>query len=160
VFDYQQIFHVGHLVADVDRAMADIGGATGLEWARVQHVPNRTVWTPERGAEEVDLTFVYSRSGPQHLELLCGAPGSVWDGTAAAAGVHHIGVWSDSIATDAERFVSRGWKLSAAARPPEEGFGGFAYLTASTGMIVELVASSARPRFDEWFNGGSLGNDR
>ena len=39
MFDYQQIFHVGHLVADIDRAMADIGDATGLEWARVQHVP-------------------------------------------------------------------------------------------------------------------------
>ena len=160
VFDYQQIFHVGHLVADIDRAMADIGAATGLEWARVQYVPNRTVWTPGRGTDEVELTFVYSRSGPQHVELLCGAPGSIWDGSATAAGVHHVGVWSDSIPVDAERFVTRGWTISAAARSPEDGFGGFAYVTAPTGMIIELVASSARPRFDAWFAGGSLGNDR
>ncbi len=159
MFDYQQIFHVGHLVADIDRAMADIGDVTGLQWTRVQHVSNRSVWTPQRGAEEVALTFVYSRSGPQHIELLCGAPSSIWD-PRTATGVHHVGVWSDSIPTDAERFIAGGWTLAAAARAPQDGFGAFAYVMAPTGMIVELVVSSARARFDEWFDGGSLGNDR
>ena len=159
MFDYQQIFHVGHLVPDIDRAMTELGDAAGLQWARVQHAPNRTVWTPQRGAEEVALTFVYSRSGPQHLELLCGSPGSIWDST-STTGVHHIGVWSDSISADAENFVSAGWTVTAAARPPDDGFGAFAYVTAPTGMTVELVASTARPRFVTWFEGGSLGSDR
>ncbi len=159
LFDYQQIFHVGHLVADIDQAMTEIGDAAGLQWARVQHAPNRTVWTPQRGTEEVALTFVYSRSGPQHIELLCGEPGSLWD-SASAVGVHHIGVWSDDVPTDADRFMSYGWTVDAAARPPEEGFGAFVYVTSPSGMIVELVASSARPRFAVWFDGGSLGNDR
>jgi len=159
MFDYQQIFHVGHLVADIDRAMAEIGAATGLEWARVQHVASRTVWTPQRGTEEVALTFVYSRSGPQHVELLCGSPGSVWD-SASATGVHHVGVWSDRVPTDVERFTSCGWTVGAAARAPEDGFGAFAYVTSPSGMVVELVAASARSRFDAWFAGGSLGSDR
>lgn len=159
MFDYQQIFHIGHLVPDIDRAMAEIGGATGLDWARVQHTQARTVWTPQRGTEEVALTFVYSRSGPQHVELLCGEPGSIWDG-ATSAGVHHVGVWSDDIAVDAQQFVSDGWTVDAAARAPEDGFGAFAYVTSPTGMIVELVAAAARPRFDVWFAGGSLGSDR
>lgn len=158
-FDYQQIFHVGHLVPDIDAAMAELGGAAGLEWARVQHVPNRSVWTPERGAEEVPLTFVYSRSGPQHLELLCGSPGSVWD-PGSAQGVHHVGVWSDDVAADAAHFAAAGWAVTAAARAPEDGFGAFAYVQSPTGMIVELVASTARARFDTWFAGGSLGSDR
>lgn len=159
MFDFQNIFHVGHLVQDIDQAMADLGAAAGLEWARVQHVPKRTVWTPERGSEETPLTFVYSCGGPQHVELLCGAPGTVWDSTATDA-AHHLGLWSDDVAADAVAFTSAGWKVTAAARAPEDGYGAFTYVKAPTGLIIELVASTAKPRFDAWFAGGSLGNDR
>lgn len=159
MFEYQQVFHVGLLVPDVDEAMREQGDALGVSWARVQHVPDRTVWTPERGAEEVELTFVYSCEGPQHIELLSGSPGSIWDG-AVPSGLHHLGVWSDDVASDAARFIDRGWRVVAAATAPEHGFGSFAYVAPPSGLIVELVASTARSRFDAWFAGGSLGSDR
>jgi catechol 2,3-dioxygenase-like lactoylglutathione lyase family enzyme len=159
MFDYQEIFHIGMLVPDIDRAMAEVGDPIGLQWARVQHAPKRTVWTPARGAEEVALTFVYTRQGPQHIELLCGDPGSIWD-PATCAGTHHVGVWSDDVTADVERFLSAGWAVTAAATAPEDGFGAFAYVSPPSGLIVELVAERARPRFDTWFAGGSLGSDR
>jgi catechol 2,3-dioxygenase-like lactoylglutathione lyase family enzyme len=159
MFDYQQIFHVGLLVPDVDRAMTELGDPLGLEWARVQHVANRSVWTPERGAEEIPLTFVYSREGPQHIELLRGAPGSIWDGE-SSTGLHHAGVWSNDIATDVEQFLSAGWTVIAAAKAPADGFGSFAYVSPPSGLIVELVSAAARSRFDAWFAGGTLGSDR
>ena len=159
VFDYQQIFHVGMLVPDVDEAMTELGASMGLEWARVQLNAARSVWTPERGLEEVSLTFVYSTQGPQHIELLAGSAGSIWDGS-TPSGVHHVGVWSDDVAADTASFVASGWRLVAAATAPEDGFGSFTYVAPPSGIVVELVSSAARPRFDTWFAGGSLGNDR
>jgi catechol 2,3-dioxygenase-like lactoylglutathione lyase family enzyme len=159
VFDYQQIFHVGMLVPDLDRAMDEVGGPLGLTWARVQYVAERSVWTPERGLENVALSFVYSTEGPQHIELLQGSPGSVWDGQ-HASGLHHVGAWSDDVAADAARFVAAGWRVAAAAVAPDDGYGSFAYVVPPTGLIVELVSSAARPRFDSWFAGGTLGSDR
>ncbi|MEZ5375986.1 MAG: VOC family protein [Acidimicrobiales bacterium] len=157
MFDLQQIYHSGLRVADVDRAMAELGPALGVTWARVQYSDNRTVWTPERGLEQVELTFVYSCEGPQHVELLQG--GSVWD-AGDAPGLHHLGVWSDDVGADVERFLAAGWTVAAAATAPEDGFGSFAYVAPPSGLIIELVASAAKPRFDTWFAGGSLGSDR
>jgi hypothetical protein len=159
MFDHQQTFHIGLLVLDIDEAMTEHGRTLGVDWARVQHVPHRSVWTPERGNETVALTFVYSRQGPQHVELLCGGAGSVWD-PASHVGLHHVGSWSDDIAGDVETFLTNGWALTAAAQHPADGYGSFAYLRSPAGLIVELVAAAARPRFDAWFAGGSLGNDR
>jgi|GEM_PF-3664975 len=72
----------------------------------------------------------------------------------------HVGAWSADIPADVAHFVGAGWAISAAARPADDGFGSFAYVTTPTGMTIELVSAAARPRFTEWFAGGSLGNDR
>lgn len=159
MIDYQRIYHTGARVADVDAAMDELGSTLGLTWTRVQYVPDRSVWTPERGLEHVELTFVYSREGPQHLELLHGSPGSVWDG-GDDAGVHHVGIWSDDVPRDVARCTAAGWRVTAAASSPDDGYGSFAYVAPPAGIVVELVSSAARPRFDAWFAGGSLGSDR
>lgn len=159
MLDYQGIYHTGVRVPDVDAAMAEMGASLGITWARVQFTPTRSVWTPQRGLEEVELTFVYSCEGPQHIELLTGSPGSVWD-CGDQPGLHHVGVWSDDIAGDVERLLASGWGVAAAGRAPEDGFGSFAYVVPPSGMIVELVAAASKPRFDAWYAGGSLGSDR
>lgn len=159
MFDFQGVYHTGVMVPDIDVAMEQMGAALGLTWARVQHVAKRTVWTPERGTEEVELTFVYSCEGPQHVELLTGQPGSVWD-CGDRPGLHHVGVWSHDVGADVERFLRAGWHVAAAAVAPEDGFGSFAYVVPPSGLIVELVSLAAKPRFDTWFAGGSLGSDR
>ncbi len=159
MFDFQQIYHSGIRVPDVDAAMVQLGDSLGLTWARVQHSDARTVWTPERGLEEVALTFVYSCEGPQHIELLQGTPGSVWD-AGDEPGLHHVGVWSSDVGADVERLLSAGWSVAAAATAPDDGFGSFAYVVPPVGLIVELVSLAAKPRFDTWFAGGSLGSDR
>jgi lactoylglutathione lyase len=63
-------------VPDVDAEMRAMSAALGVTWARVQHTDVRSVWTPERGAEVVSLTFTYTCEGPQHIELLQGSPAS------------------------------------------------------------------------------------
>ncbi len=159
MIDYQRIYHLGVRVADVDAAMDEIGEHLGVTWASVQHNPAQRVWTPEHGLQEVPLTFVYSCEGPQHIELLDGPPGTVWDGR-NQPGAHHIGVWVDDVAAETERCLAAGWTLAAAGAAPDDGYGVFTYVVPPTGLIVELVWSAVQPRFDAWWAGGSLGNDR
>lgn len=159
MFDYQRTYHLGVRVPDIDAAMAEYGAAQGVRWATVQHSDARSVWTPERGVEQVALTFVYSCDGPHRIELLQGGPGSVWD-CGDRPGLHHVGVWSDDVAGETEEAVAAGWRVAAAAKSPEEGYGTFTYVVPPSGLIVELVSSAAVPRFEAWWAGGSLGADR
>src|SRR5437667_12783756 len=117
MIDVGRMFHFGIRVADLDKAMAEMGGALGVRWATVRD-REQAVWTPERGAERVSLRFTYSVDGPQHLELLEGGPGTPWHG-AESPGVHHVGVWVDDVATETRRLVDLGWQLVAAQSSPE-----------------------------------------
>lgn len=159
MIDYQRLFHTGIRVPDVDQAMAEMGEPLGVTWAAVQHNPVQAVWTPDRGLEHVPLTFVYSREGPQHVELLQGPAGSIWDG-AADPGVHHVGLWVDDVGAETQRCVDAGWTVAAAGASPDEGYGPFTYVVPPSGPIIELVWSAIEPRFDAWWAGGTLGGER
>jgi catechol 2,3-dioxygenase-like lactoylglutathione lyase family enzyme len=154
VFDFGEMFHVGVRVADIDAAMAELGPGLGLTWAEVNHRQQR-VWLPDAGATTIDLRFTYSRQGPQHVELLQGEPGSMWDGR-DWPGVHHIGVWVDDVAAVITDLTRRGWGLEIAQLPPDEGYGAFAYLRAPSGFLLEPVSSAIKPGFARWLGGGSL----
>ncbi len=151
-FDYQALFHVGVRVPDLEAAMAGLGPSLGLTWAQVVE-RDQALWTPDQGQHTVPLRFTYSCEGPQHVELLQGAPGSMWDG-AEAPGVHHAGVWVDDVAAEVERLVEAGWTLEAAQRAPEDGYGAMAYLRSPGGVLLEPVAAEVRPRFERWWAGG------
>ena len=159
MIDYQRLFHTGIRVPDIDAAMDEMGSTLGVTWASVQHNPAQQVWTPERELQEVELSFVYSCEGPQHVELLQGPAGTIWDGS-DDPGVHHVGLWVDDVAAETERCVDAGWKVAAAGAPPDDGYGAFTYVVPPSGPIVELVWSVIEPRFQAWWDGGSLGTER
>jgi hypothetical protein len=69
-------------------------------------------------------------------------------------------VWSANVAADVDAAVTAGWSLLAATKAPEEGYGTFAYVQPPSGMIVELVSLAAKQRFDAWFAGGLMGQER
>lgn len=159
MIDYQRLFHTGIRVSDIDEAMEELGSTLGLSWASVQHNRAQQVWTPNDGLTTVELQFVYSAEGPQHVELLQGQPGSVWD-AGSDPGVHHVGVWVDDVAAETQRCVDAGWTVAAAGAPPEQGWGAFTYVVPPSGPIVELVWSAVEERFESWWAGGALGNER
>ena len=72
-------YHQGVRVPDLDAAMDELGPALGITWCSPQAREQR-VWLPGEGAATLPLRFVYSAEGPQHVELLEGPPGSIWDG--------------------------------------------------------------------------------
>ena len=149
----QDIFHVGIRVPDIHQAMEELGDSLGLTWTEVVESSGQRLWTPENGQQEVPLKFVYSREGPQHLELLEGEKGSFWDGS-EDSGIHHVGIWVDDVKSETDRLISLGWDLLGSARPPEEGYASMSYLSPPSGTIVELVTSANKARFDRWYAGG------
>lgn len=150
--DYQRIYHTGVRVPSLRPAMDELGSQLNLTWAEVRQ-NDQQVWTPERGLHSVPLTYTYSCEGPQHLELLEGEAGSVWDGR-EHPGVHHIGVWVDDVAAEAEEALRSGWTCAASQTAPDDGFGVFAYVVPPSGMIVELVNAAVLPHFEQWWADG------
>jgi len=154
MFDYQQLFHVGVRVPDIHAAMADLGPGLGVTWCSLQE-RSQAVWIPGEGSGSLELKFVYSAEGPQHVELLQGPPGSIWDGN-DAPGVHHMGIWVDDVQKETERLIEAGWRLEIAGLPPENGYGAFTYVRSPSGFLLEPVWSAVKPMFETWWAGGSL----
>ena len=154
MIDYQRLYHTGIRVPDIHAAMAELV-PLGITWCSVQE-RDQHVWLPESGATVLPLKFTYSAEGPQHLELLEGPPGSIWDGR-TQPGVHHLGVWAEDVAAETKACLEAGWKLLAAQAAPEAGYGVFTYVAPPSGTIVELVSAAIQPRFERWWAGGELG---
>jgi Glyoxalase/Bleomycin resistance protein/Dioxygenase superfamily len=152
--DFTRAYHIGVRVPSVDVAMAEMGESLGLTWCEVQS-REQNVWTPSTGSIKVPLTFTYSAEGPQHVELLEGGPGTIWDGR-VVPGIHHTGVWVDDVAKETNALVAKGWTLAAAGKAPKDGYGSFTYVVPPSGLIVELVSDAIRPMFERWFAGGPL----
>jgi catechol 2,3-dioxygenase-like lactoylglutathione lyase family enzyme len=152
--DYTLCYHHGVRVPDLDAAMAELGPGLGVTWCSPQK-RDQAVWIPGEGATTLPLRFVYSAEGPQHVELLEGPPGSIWDGR-EQPGLHHVGVWHDDIKAGTEALLDAGWTLGIAQRAPEDGYGAFTYVQPPSGLLVELVSSALAPMFERWFAGGEL----
>jgi len=152
--DYARCYHQGIRVPDLDAAMAELGPALGLTWCAPQAGKQR-VWLPGQAEATLPLRFTYSAEGPQHVELLEGPAGSIWDGR-EHPGLHHVGLWCDDVAGETERLLGLGWTLQLAQRPPEAGYGVFTYVQPPSGLLVELVSSAIEPMFSRWFAGGPL----
>jgi catechol 2,3-dioxygenase-like lactoylglutathione lyase family enzyme len=153
--DYARCYHQGIRVPDLDAAMAELGPALGVTWCEPQHRA-QAVFVPGEGTSTIPLRFTYSAEGPQHVELLEGAPGTIWDGR-EHPGLHHVGLWSDDVGGETQALLDAGWTLRLAQREPADGFGFFTYVEPPSGVIVELVSTVVRPMFERWFAGGPLG---
>lgn len=154
MIDYGRCYHQGVRVPDLDAAMDELGPTLGVTWCAPQQ-RDQAVWLPDAGPTTLPLRFTYSAEGPQHIELLEGPAGSIWDGR-VAPGLHHVGLWSDDVAGETEELLAAGWTLRLAQRAPDAGYGAFTYVQPPSGMLVELVWSALQPMFDRWFSGGPL----
>ncbi len=152
MIDYQRIFHTGIRVPNLEQAMDEMGESLGVTWAEARQTDAQAIWTPEDGQRSVPLKYVYSAEGPQHIELLEGPAGSIWDGR-EDPGVHHVGLWVDDVKAETDACVANGWRVGAAQSSPEEGYGSFTYVIPPSGPIVELVNAAILPFFEAWWAG-------
>lgn len=149
-----ETFHVGIRVPDIKAAMDELSQGHGVTWCELQH-RRQQVWTEATGQIETELWFTYSKEGPVHLELLQGEAGTIWD--TSVPGLHHTGVWVENVAATTTRLMAQGWTLVGAQSSPADGFGVYSYVQSPNGLIVEPVWSAVKPRFEQWWAGGTLG---
>jgi hypothetical protein len=155
LFDYSaRMFHIGHLVPNIENAMAELGPGLGLKWTEVVSREDQRVWTPEHGQRLVPLKFCYSTEGPQHVELIEGIEGTPW-WCGDLENNHHAGVWAD-VRSLTDDLISRGWSLVCSQVSPEEGYGSFSYVRSPSGFLLEPVAQANQERMNRWFAGEGL----
>ena len=152
MIDYQDTFHLGIRVPDLDSAMDELGSTMGVTWSECRVNREQPLWTPDDGLQLIHLKYTYSAGGPQRIELLEGTPGTFWDGN-DRSGAHHVGVWVDDVVAETDALVAQGWALLGAHCDPadENGYGVFTYLQPPSGLIVELVDRVALPAFEQWW---------
>ena len=142
-----RVYHVGFVVPDIEEAIATLGPALGITFAPPIDLPFPTLETPA-GPREVALRLAYS-TRPVHVELVSSAPGTLWDFADQRRG-HHLGVWADDVATEADRLESLGlarlWWV-----PGDDGRMVFSYHDTPYGFYIELVDSAARAGMPDWF---------
>lgn len=153
MIDYQDLFHVGIRVPDLEAAMDELGTSMGVTWAEPRENPAQSLWSPADGVQEIHLKFTYSAEGPQHIELLEGPPDTFWDGR-GCTGAHHVGLWTDDVGGETDALVAKGWTLLGAQQDPAQGmgYGVFTYLQPPTGLIVELVDRAVSDFFTQWWS--------
>jgi catechol 2,3-dioxygenase-like lactoylglutathione lyase family enzyme len=136
-------YHIGMVVPDMAAAQAMYSAAFGFRWSEVNHstMAMRVADRPVRAS----MQTCYSVDGPPYLELLVDETGEVWGDQ--AYGLNHMGVWVEDMAAARERLSRSGLPAiieDASNTPP-----GISYHRCNTGLLVELVSVSYRPRILE-----------
>ena len=72
------------------------------------------------------------------VEVIQSIPGTLWT-PAVGSGIHHLGYWSDDVATDAALLAARGYAAEATGVRPE-GSPVWAYHRSASGPRIELVS--------------------
>ena len=155
VIDWGEIFHVGVLVPDLEKAQQELSKMTGVHWTTPARLP-MNVWDPRAGAsQDCEITISFSAEGPTHIELIQGSPGSYWDAADGRAGLHHFGAWVQDVTAVNEGLIARGWAIELAGATPENGYGGFTYARSPAGILFE-PERDAKELFERWYAGGAL----
>jgi catechol 2,3-dioxygenase-like lactoylglutathione lyase family enzyme len=143
-------YHVGIIVPDLAQAQRDLTSTLGLTWAseQRQEMPVMVNGT----LVERDISFVYSITGPPHVELIA-ANEPPWT---AQDGLQHMGIWSEDLIADIDALVAENYTVTANGLNRNNEVRRFAYLTSPTGLLVELVDARGKPALERWLAGGDF----
>jgi hypothetical protein len=147
-----RVYHVGFVLPHLEDAIATLGPALGITFGPVVELPFTTLETPA-GARDVVLRLTYSPR-PVHVELISSAPGTLWDFDDQRRG-HHLGVWTDDIASEADRLDRAGMPRLWWVRGPD-GALVFSYHDTPYGFYIELVNDAFRAGLAESFRAADL----
>ncbi|MBM3345425.1 MAG: hypothetical protein FJY55_02825 [Betaproteobacteria bacterium] len=145
MIDYRRIFQVCMVVPDLDAATRAMGGPSGQTFANPWTYDNLVYWTPRGVVTTPRIRVTYSHQGPQHVELIEPSPGGFFD-LSTPHGLHHVGLWSDTVGTETAALVAQGWTVEAAAVSPDEGYGRVSFVRPpGGGTLLEIVSTQIRP---------------
>lgn len=128
------LHHVGVVVPDLERAMAELTALLGLKWTAPQ----------ERPDGDRTLRVAFSLSTPR-IELIQGNPGGTWT-TDGGPRLDHMAFWIEDFEKASAAASALGVTTEAQGRA---AWGGrWAYVRGgATGSRVELCDVSGRPHF-------------
>ncbi|MFZ2173317.1 MAG: VOC family protein, partial [Rhodococcus sp. (in: high G+C Gram-positive bacteria)] len=110
----EDLFHLGIVADDPEAARAELGSLFGYEWGS-EVGGTIEVMLPTGGAVVVDLRCAYSITSPR-VEVVRSVPGTMWE---SAAGVHHLGYWSDDVGADSDELAQSGYVTEATRVGPD-----------------------------------------
>jgi hypothetical protein len=144
-----RVYHVGFVVPDLEVAVAEMSEILAVPFTAPFELPFPEVQTPD-GPVRVKLRYAYS-TRPANVELIQSVPRTLWDFDDRHRG-HHLGVWTDDVAKEAERLADRGmpklwWGNNDAGRPM------FSFHLTPFGFYIELVDTVAMSFYPQWFAG-------
>ena len=140
MFNFNDLFHTGIRVPDLDEAMAELGDGLGLTWAEARESSPGTVDPDRWSPEDPPPLHLLGRGPPAHRA----APGSAW--FVLGRQRPHRRPPSRCLGRRPPRARPSGsWRRAGRSSAPSatpgdgEGFGVFTYVRPPTGLIVELV---------------------
>jgi hypothetical protein len=143
-----EYYHVGIVVPDVDAARVRLTELLGVAWGPV--IQTEALEVRDREGKDLVLPnkLCYSTSAP-HLELVQEVPGSVWECN-EHSNLHHIGVWTDALPVDSQRYVEARCPLQLCGRDAGGALQQFAYHRDPLGVRIELVDAAMKPMMEEF----------
>lgn len=122
----EPFFHVGYLVPDLERAMAEMTATIGIMWGPVK----------DRASGEMRWRVVYSAGEPPYVELIEGRPGCPWYSPGGAE-LHHFGRYEVDLDRGIERIADAGGWVEVDGRAIS---GRWVYMRVpSSGALIELI---------------------
>ena len=110
-------FHVGMVVPRLEPALEELGELLGLEWRPIIDSAVPVHEPGGRADRTLRLRFAYSVAAP-YLEVIEAVPDSVW-ALSEGSNLHHLGFWSDDVASDTDRLEQARCPLEVCMTGPD-----------------------------------------
>jgi catechol 2,3-dioxygenase-like lactoylglutathione lyase family enzyme len=146
------MYHVGIVVPNLEDGQAHFTDLFGARWAPVMETPT-AMRTADGSVATVDLRLVYSVDAP-HLELIEAVPGSIWV-LNPHSNIHHIGFWSDDLASDWAKLHGGGCPLEVMGDSGGSEPLFWTYHNDRLGVRVELVDGALRTGMQAAWDSGA-----
>jgi catechol 2,3-dioxygenase-like lactoylglutathione lyase family enzyme len=140
------LFHIGIVVPDLEKAQRHFTDAYGFKWLPSQ-APT-IAYTDESGTRRQVVLSAALSVGDPVVELIEQIEGTVWT-VNPSSNLHHLCFWAEDLDRESQRLVSSGCPVELARRaeegtPPEVLFN---YHADPLGVRIELVSAALR---DTW----------
>jgi hypothetical protein len=142
-----ELYHVGIVVEEIESAAERLSALLGVEWGPVVE-SDTSVRTEAGGNEVISLRLCYSTSAP-HLELVEERAGTPWVCN-PFSNLHHIGFFSDALASDGQQLSSQACPLEICGRQGELAPHMFTYHRDPLGVRIEYVDAAGRGPMEEF----------
>jgi hypothetical protein len=146
------VYHVGVIVPDIDKGMAEYSASMGLTWCALQDLQLPVLINGEPGT--VRCRFTYSHQGTTYVELVEENPDTIWR---VGDGLHHMGRWTGDLQGEMDQLEAAGLPVAMSGRSESSGKpSAFSYHRLSGGGYLELVDIRMKPAFERWMAGGDF----